>query len=173
MPQDEYGSRTGTSRQKATARVKAAVEGTVAQARRARAQLGETIKEGGELLHQTRAAAGTAGRSAARGVREVMERTAHEARRAGEKLGHSLKESGEYLRLRHAGNAIRMEMDEHFRAIGKRAFALSKRARGENPFARFRQIVEEVETLERLEKRFQDVRTRLSTVRLDLRGKKR
>jgi hypothetical protein len=96
-----------------------------------------------------------------------------EARRVSAQLGHRLKEGGEYVRLTRTSQTLRRNMDERYRAIGRRVFALNKRARGDKPFGRFKLIMENLAKLDRLEKRFMQTRGRMGEVRRDLRRRGR
>lgn len=102
-------------------------------------------------------------------ARKVIERAETVGARALKALG----ETPELIQLRRTERALRSEMDDHMRAIGKRAYVLYKKARGEPPFSRFKTITRELEALTRVEEEYRRNKVQLNRVRERIRGKGR
>jgi hypothetical protein len=102
-------------------------------------------------------------------VRKAVGKVATEVRKAGGRVAHAVVDTSELIYLRRNDRAIRSEMGEHMHAIGKRAFSLHKRARGESPFSRFTTIMRELDALVRLEEEFRTNRARLAQHRQEMR----
>jgi hypothetical protein len=105
-------------------------------------------------------------------VRKTVNKAVGKVRKAGGRLAHTVAEAPELVSLHRNDRAIRSEMDDHLRAIGKRAFALHKRARGDSPFSRFETIMRELDTLVRLDEEFRSNRVRLKQLQEEIRHRK-
>jgi hypothetical protein len=102
---------------------------------------------------------------------EAAKKTLKEARRVGRRVITAVADVPELVQLQRNDRALRSEMDDHLRSIGKRVLILHKRSRRESPFARFRAIMEELKALERVEEEYRSTRVRLKQVRDEMAGK--
>jgi hypothetical protein len=98
---------------------------------------------------------------------EAIKQTIKGARR----IAHAASEVPELIQLQRSDRALRSEMDDHLRSIGKRVFFLHKRARGESPFARYPVIMEELDVLRGVTEEYRTNRVRLKQVREEMTGK--
>lgn len=98
-------------------------------------------------------------------VRKTVKTAVTGVRKAGSRVAKVLAETPEYIYLQRNDHAIRREMREHMRSIGKRAMTLHKRARRESPFAKFPAIMKELERLADLEQEFRENRVKLSRLK--------
>ncbi len=111
-------------------------------------------------------------RTAAATVAESAEHVADRARQVGRRVSDLVQDAPEYLQARRSERALRAEMDDHCRAIGKRVIALCKRSQGDHrPFARFSAIEREVDAHARVEEEYRATRERLSQLRAEMRGR--
>lgn len=116
----------------------------------------------------------TQARKGARSGRTSSAKSAiDEVRRVGGRVAHVLAETPEFVQVTRNDRALRSEMDEHYRAIGKRVLMLHKRARAESPFARYRLIMKELEALTRVEEEYRSNRARMNELRQDIRGSRK
>jgi hypothetical protein len=102
-------------------------------------------------------------------LRSAMDRAVAGAKRVGGRVAHAVAETPEYVATQRTDRALRSEIDDHLRSIGRRALILHKRSRGEPPFARFREITRELETVSKLEEEYRENRARLNDLRREMR----
>jgi hypothetical protein len=102
-------------------------------------------------------------------VRKTVNKAIIKKRRAGGRVTQADAKSSELVVLRRNDRVLRTEMVYHMHAIGKRAFSLHKRARGDSPFSRFKSIMGHLDTLVLLEDEFRTTRARLARLRKELR----
>lgn len=103
-------------------------------------------------------------------IRKELEKAARGARKVGGRVANFVAETPEFVALKRNDRALRSEMDEHMRKIGRRAVTLSKRAK-QNPFRRFPTITRELEALARLEEEYRANRIRLNEVKREMKGR--
>ncbi|MDH3216434.1 MAG: hypothetical protein OEN01_09110 [Candidatus Krumholzibacteria bacterium] len=106
-------------------------------------------------------------------IRKGIEKAARQARKVSGRVAHAVAETPEFISLRRNDHALRSEMDDCYRTIGKRVQLLHKRSRGENPFNRFKAIMGALERLEYLEDEYRDNRARLTEVKRQMRRGRR
>ena len=110
--------------------------------------------------------------AAAARVSASAEQMADRAKQVGRRVSEVVQDAPEFVQAKRNERALRAEMDDHCRTIGKRVVALSKRARGESPFARFQAISREVDAFARVEEEYRSNRERLGQLRAELRGRR-
>lgn len=109
--------------------------------------------------------------TASKRIRKELEKAAKGARKIGGRVANIMAETPEFVALVRNDRALRSEMDEHMRRIGRRALILHKRTK-KNPFDNFPVITRELETLTRLETEYRLNRVRLNEVKREMKGKK-
>jgi hypothetical protein len=95
------------------------------------------------------------------------------AQKVGGKIAHAVSETPEYIALSRNERAIKSEIDDNLRAIGRRVMALHKRAGDKLIFARYGAIQRHLDALNQLHKEYRSNRIRLNEVREEIKGKKR
>jgi hypothetical protein len=103
----------------------------------------------------------------------MIGKTVKKARKFGGKVANAVAETPEYVALSRNERAIKSEIDEHLRAIGRRVLALHKRAGDSVELARYKTIRNHLEDLDQLHKEYRSNRVRLNEVREQIKGKKR
>jgi len=107
------------------------------------------------------------------GVQKTMDEVSKRAQKMGSRIVQVAQETPQYISLRRQEHGIRAELDDELKAIGKRVRSLHRSAKKNSPFERYSAIMQHLETIERLEKEFSQVRVKLNTVKEEMRGKGR
>lgn len=114
---------------------------------------------------------GTEDRSLA--FKRGIESATRKAKEVGGKIAHVVSEVPELVSLQRNDRALRSEMDDELKKIGKGILNLHKRSRGRSPFLKYKTVMKHLENLDGLEKEYRSNKIRLNTLREELRGKGR
>jgi hypothetical protein len=106
-------------------------------------------------------------------IQKMIGKAVRKARNVGGKVAQVVSETPEYIALSRNEKAIKSEIDDNLRAIGKRVMALHKKAGDSLVFARYRTISRHLDALDHLHKEYRSNRVRLNEVRQEIKGKNR